>query len=463
MKGFERMREMKVNHGIHGIGMLAVLGMVWAVNAATGTSEEFRMDLSGMGPWEMRTARASESISYSSAWATNALDGANAVVKVWPVKREKPKYIAIDLSGGTSATHYPIEYLDEIPGGTWSDEYKTSKLVLRHIPAGSFIMGGRATDYPGAVNTNLHMVTLTKDFYMGVFEVTQRQWELVMGNRPSRFTNETCYASRPVDSVSYADIRGGTKGITWPETKEVDVDSFAGQLRKKVGLIGFDLPTEAQWQYACRAGTTTALSNGQNLSSVSNAVELTETARYAFNSGWAIDTYMNTAQGYRWTDWNCTTDKGTAAVGSYPANPFGLYDMDGNLCEIVLDVYTDSVTGSVNPTGVSSALSDKRVYCGGGWRFMAYVSSSGLLHGSDLPYSSRPYSCGFRLCLQGGELPELNGGTVLVNEAGEGTANWTPTKAGTYYLTHETQTNGVNGAGREDSHRRRGRRMDGAV
>ena len=446
MKGFERMREMKVNHGIHGIGMLAVLGMVWAVNAATGTSEEFRMDLSGMGPWEMRTARASESISYSSAWATNALDGANAVVKVWPVKREKPKYIAIDLSGGTSATHYPIEYLDEIPGGTWSDEYKTSKLVLRHIPAGSFIMGGRATDYPGAVNTNLHMVTLTKDFYMGVFEVTQRQWELVMGNRPSRFTNETCYASRPVDSVSYADIRGGTKGITWPETKEVDVDSFAGQLRKKVGLIGFDLPTEAQWQYACRAGTTTALSNGQNLSSVSNAVELTETARYAFNSGWAIDTYMNTAQGYRWTDWNCTTDKGTAAVGSYPANPFGLYDMDGNLCEIVLDVYTDSVTGSVNPTGVSSALSDKRVYCGGGWRFMAYVSSSGLLHGSDLPYSSRPYSCGFRLCLQGGELPELNGGTVLVNEAGEGTANWTPTKAGTYYLTHETQTNGVNGA-----------------
>ena len=120
--------------------------------------------------------------------------------------------------------------------------------------------------------------------------------------------------------------------------------------------------------------------------------------------------------------------------------------MDGNLCEIVLDVYTDSVTGSVNPTGVSSALSDKRVYCGGGWRFMAYVSSSGLLHGSDLPYSSRPYSCGFRLCLQGGELPELNGGTVLVNEAGEGTANWTPTKAGTYYLTHETQTNGVNGA-----------------
>ena len=164
-----------MNHGLHGLCSLTLA--IWGLSAfaATGTSAEFRMDLSGMGPWEMRMARASEAISYSTAWATNALTGANAVVKVWPVKREKPKYIAIDLSGGTAATHYPIECLEDVPDGGWSDEYKTSKLVLRHIPAGSFIMGGRATDYPGAVNTNLHMVTLTKDFYMGVFEVTQRQ------------------------------------------------------------------------------------------------------------------------------------------------------------------------------------------------------------------------------------------------------------------------------------------------
>ena len=97
MKGFERMRDMKINHGLHRLASLtlAMLGMVWAVNAATGTSAEFRMDLSGMGPWEMRTARASEAISYSSAWATNALDGANAVVKVYPAKREKPVALAV--------------------------------------------------------------------------------------------------------------------------------------------------------------------------------------------------------------------------------------------------------------------------------------------------------------------------------------------------------------------------------
>ena len=226
--------------------VLCISWLTMSAVGATGVSPEFKMDLSGMGPWDVRTAATTEALSYSSSWATNALNGAKAVVKVYPVKREKPKYIAIDLSGGTAATHYPIEYLDEIPGGSWSDEYKTSKLVLRHIPAGSFIMGGRATDYPGAVNTNLHMVTLTKDFYMGVFEVTQRQWELVMGNRPSRFTNETCYASRPVDNIRWIDIRGSQSGIMFPKTTEVDELSFIGRIRSKTGMSDFDLPSEAQ-------------------------------------------------------------------------------------------------------------------------------------------------------------------------------------------------------------------------
>ena len=425
--------------------VLCISWLIISAIAATGVSPEFKMDLSGMGPWDVRTT-ATEVICYSSTWATNALVDAKAVVKVYPVKREKPKYIAIDLSGGTAATHYPIEYLDEIPGGSWSDEYKTTKLVLRHIPAGSFIMGGRNTDYPGAVNTNLHMVTLTKDFYMGVFEVTQRQWELVMGNRPSAFSNETCYATRPVESVSYVDIRGGIKGITWPESKEVDESSFMGQLRKKSGLIGFDLPTEAQWEYACRAGTKTALSNGMNISAWTNAVELMTFTRYAFNSGWAKDIYLSLADGYKWTDWNCTDEKGTAKVGSYPENPFGLYDMHGNVSEIVIDVYSDAYEGSIDPVGPSSLLTNSRLYIGGGWRFMARQSSSSSRHHGDLTYLGRPFSCGFRLCLQGGELPEVDDSVTLVNAAGLGAANWTPTRAGTYYLTHETQTNGVKGA-----------------
>ena len=426
--------------------VLCISWLAISAIAATGVSPEFKVDLSGMGPWEMRTAAATEALSYSSTWATNTLADAKAVVKVYPVKREKPKYIAIDLSGGTAATHYSIEYLDEIPDGSWSDEYKTSKLVLRHIPAGSFIMGGRNTDYPGAVNTNLHMVTLTKDFYMGVFEVTQRQWELVMGNRPSAFSNETCYATRPVEQVSYIDIRGGVKGITWPESKDVDDGSFMGLLRKKSRLTGFDLPTEAQWEYACRAGTITALSSGKNLSDMTNAVELMKFARYAFNSGWADESYLSIGDGYKWTDYNCADSKGTAKVGVYQVNPFGLYDMEGNVCEISLNVYEANPVGAINPCGPLSTSSNRRTYCGGCWRFPAYVSSSGYRHSGDLSYTSRPFSCGFRLCIHGGELPEVDDSVTLVNAAGSGAANWTPTKAGTYYLTHETRTNGVNGA-----------------
>ena len=417
---------------------------LWAVfasaslSAAMGSSPEFKVDLRGLGPWQRRTADATESLTYASAWATNAGTGAKAVVKAMPVLKQKPKYVVIDLSGGTNATHYPLSYLDEVPTGGWSDAYKTSKLVLRHIPAGSFVMGARATDYPGAVNTNLHMVTITRDFYMGVFEVTQRQWELVMGNRPSAFTNETCYATRPVECVSYVDIRGGVKGIAWPKSKDVDEGSFMAQMRKKSGLTGFDLPTEAQWEYACRAGTTTALSNGKNLSDMTNAVELAETVRYAFNSGWATDVYRGFADGYTWTDYNCTDVKGTAKVGSYPANPFGLYDMDGNVCEILIDVYTNRLYGSINPIGPAASTTNRRVYRGGGWRFPAYDCPSGKRHGGDMAYWSRLFSCGFRLCLQGGDLPDLDAAATLVNKAGTGEAAWSPTRAGTYYLTHAT-------------------------
>ena len=101
--------------------VLCISWLTISAFASTGTSPEFRVDLDGMGPWESRTARAAEAISYSSAWATNALTGAKAVVTVNPVKKEKPKYIAIDLSGGTTAAKYPIEYLDDVPAGGWTD------------------------------------------------------------------------------------------------------------------------------------------------------------------------------------------------------------------------------------------------------------------------------------------------------------------------------------------------------
>lgn len=427
--------------------VLCILWLTISAIAATGVSPEFKMDLSGMGLWDVRTATTTEAISYSSTWVTNALADAKAVVKVYPVKREKPKYIAIDLSGGTAATHYPIEYLDEIPGGSWSDEYKTTKLVLRHISAGSFIMGGRNTDYPGAVNTNLHMVTLTKDFYMGVFEVTQRQWELVMGNRPSAFSNATYYATRPVERVSYIDIRGGDKGITWPESKEVDEESFMGKLRKKSGLTGFDLPTEAQWEYACRAGTTTALNSGKNISNThtdsADAIvdpAADEVARYHVNSG---AKKYESVESFILEHSNDDVINGSAKVGSYMPNKLGLYDFHGNVYESCLDAFSEFSVESLDPIGIKK--SSWRLIRGGSW-FSGSFAYSSFYRGASRRDDTSISTVGFRLCLHGGELPEVDDSVALVNAAGSGAADWTPTKAGTYYLTHETQTNGVNGA-----------------
>ena len=266
---------------IIGFGWLMAAGVAIA---GTGTSNEFRLDCRT----GVRTAALTEKIQYSTAWATNltaAQQGeAKAVVKVNPCLKTPPKYLVVDMSGGRSAARWPVSYLDEVPSGGWTDEYKTEKLVLRYIPAGSFIMGGRATDYPGAVNTNLHMVTLTKPFYIGVFECTQRQWELAMGTRPSCFTNEACYATRPVEFVSYVEIRGKVKGTLWPEGKDVDEDSFFYMLRIKSMCNGFDLPTEAQWEYACRAGTTTALNSGKNVTGLDSCPNVDEVARYIGNS-----------------------------------------------------------------------------------------------------------------------------------------------------------------------------------
>ena len=413
---------------------------VWTPETVMATENVYTAYGEGM-PENRRTAAATESLAYSDVWATNAAAGAKATVKVMPVLKRNPTYVVIDLSGGTNATHYSLSYLDAVPEGGWSDEYKTSKLVLRHIPAGSFVMGGRNTDCPGAKNTNLHMVTITRDFYLGVFSITQRQWELVMGNRPSYFTNETCYATRPVEGVSYQDIRGSNKGLEWPQSTDVDDGSFMGLLRRRVGMNGFDLPTEAQWEYACRASTTTALNDGRNLSDMTNAVELATAARYAYNSGWATGKYQGLADGYKWTDFSCGTEKGTDKVGNYAPNAFGLYDMHGNIYDLCLDVY-GIPQGSVDPCGWESGYvaptlaREARVCRGGSWRHPAYSCCSA---GRDYAWThSRMYSLGFRLCLQGGYLPDFDAATTLVNQAGTGSQDWSPTRAGTYCLTHAT-------------------------
>jgi len=280
-------------------------------------------------------------------------------------------YCVVDLSGGCGAAQYPVSYLDDVPAGGWGEEYKTTKLVLRRIESGTFVMGSPTTERGRHEGEVQHRVTLSKGYYMGVFEITQRQWELVTGARPSNFSAAQYYATRPVECVSYTTIRGWPSGDWWPETREPVADSFVGVLQRKTGLA-FDLPTEAQWEYACRAGTTTALNSGENLSDLNYPCRyLNVLARYTPNrtSGDLQPTVPEPSAG-------------TATVGSYLPNAWGLYDMHGNVSEWCLDWEGAYSGDAVDPMGgVTSAGTGFRMYRGGGWNDEAQYCRSAWRNG----------------------------------------------------------------------------------
>ena len=189
---------------------------------------------------------------------------------------------------------------------------------------------------------------------MGVFEVTSRQWHLAGLDdcrvRPS--------PSGPAGCVSHEELRGAEAGSRWPAESSVDADSFLGRLRAKTGLA-FDLPTEAQWEYACRAGTTTALNSGLDLEGTWNEARAAEVARYVYNSG------QSGAE-----DGKGDGSGGPAPVGSYLPNVWGLFDMHGNKTEWCLDWYApfDSASAT-DPVGPAEGA--YRILRGGNWTTLA--------------------------------------------------------------------------------------------
>lgn len=238
-------------------------------------------------------------------------------VRAWTITDEvvpdNGLYMVIDLSSeAKSGMYFPVSYLTAIPNEGWTDEYKTTKLVLRQISAGKDPLGRYA---------------LTKDFYAGIFEVTRRQWELVTGQRKTVGGDTIA-----MGNISYVDIRGETIGSEWPTSSEVDTTNFIGVLRTRTGLSRFDLPTEQQWEYACRAGTTTG-----------------------FNTGRGDET------GYKAAGWCSYYDnKGPYPVGEKLPNAWGLYDMHGNVSEWCLDWFgsgeISTETDSKGPTSGTSRV-----------------------------------------------------------------------------------------------------------
>lgn len=304
------------------------------------------------------------------------------------------KYMVIDVSGGSSTNVYPVTYYNGVPdGGFNTDEYKTDKIALRLIPPGSFVMGSPTTE-PGrtaaAAREVQHPVAITRPFYIGVFQVTQQQYMHVTGSNPAKSKDDL---RRPVEQVKYNDIRGTAEPSNdhkydWPWTNEVSATSFMGRLRAKckeqnasgewVPVSGlFDLPTEAQWEYACRAGKATPFNNGEPCATESDlATQLKLLGCYKGNSG-----------------------SETAVVGTYDPNGWGLYDMHGNVWEWCLDWYQEDVQNIENPTvdpvGPGTSAGSFRVRRGGGWSSDARVCRSAYRDGSAPTTAGN--SNGFRL------------------------------------------------------------------
>jgi formylglycine-generating enzyme required for sulfatase activity len=214
-------------------------------------------------------------------------------------------------------------------------------MSLVQIPAGTFTMG----DANGQDDETPHQVTLTKGFELGVYEVTQEQYEAVMGTNPSDFKGP----QNPVEEVS------------WNDAVEFCRKLSALPSEKSAGYV-YRLPTEAEWEYACRAGTKTAYSFGDSES------ELGDYAWFGDNSGDqqidALNIWNTDADNYfdRIVNNNCRTHP----VGGKQPNAWGLYDMHGNVWEWCQDWYGDYPKGSTtDPTGAASG--SDRVLRGGSW------------------------------------------------------------------------------------------------
>jgi len=297
-----------------------------------------------------------------------------------------PLYMIVNLTESAGSSNQ-VEYVYQddtrlAPDGIWYDvtnnpAYMTTNLVMRRIPAGTYTMGE---------TTGEKEVTLSKGLYIGVFEVTQSQWTNIMGSAWSfRFSNPLYSASRPAEKVSYEDIRGSSNGNNWPADNSVDSNSFIGKLRDRTGIYGFDIPTDAQWEYACRAGTTTYYNDGL---AGTSSTQMDVLGRYRYNGG-----FLNggtTSPGD-----NVGPENGSATVGSYQANNWGLYDTHGNVWEWCLDWYDSILEGGTDPLGPASNPDSKRLIRCGGWSAAAADCRSARRNG--YTKSVQHEAIGFRL------------------------------------------------------------------
>lgn len=317
-----------------------------------------------------------------------------ATLKAWPLAAP-PDYVVFDLSSSLpkTDTHFYAD-ANSVPGGISDDRYKTTHLLMRKIPAAgkTWHVGMPSSEvfaysyYVYIASRSIYRpVVLTKDYYLGVYEVTQGQCEGLynFSDRTPGGRGTDGWQKKPMNNQFFANVRGTTLGAQWPDETmphNVDDGSIVKAFQNATGISSMDLPTDVQWEIAARAGTWQNHYDGtRNYMYLSNESVLAKFKEIGWSSS--------------------NSESAVHEVGLKPANPWGLYDMYGNVSEMCLDWFaTDSVlsdgTLQTDPKGPDSG--DTRVNRGGGYNGN-YNDLSSVGKSSSYPATQRFEYMGLRL------------------------------------------------------------------
>lgn len=301
----------------------------------------------------------------SKDWPLQSAANVSATVSAW-TKEVPPDYMVVKLfDDKVGANRWYYASTNEIPGGATNRIYKSDYLLMRRIPAKGIKsrLGNDSTRPIKGTGYQTHLVSFTNDWYVAVYEFTEAQYAHVGGGRSagpyftgSDYSDEHSYL--PMTGIFYKNHLRGNVGADAAPTSA----SLLGKLRTLTGIETFDLPTDAQWEFSCRAKTATTLNDGTDVADT--AAGIANMNRVAWNSNNA---------GSR-----------PHEVGTKAPNAWGLYDMIGNAAEWCRDcehTYSDS-DDEIDPVWTGSKFYRRGgAYQDNGWRCNSGDRDSGRAHG----------------------------------------------------------------------------------